>query len=116
MKDLEEGGAVSIVRPPIAPQVNKREAGEKLSVFSELQVDGDICTHCRRLLYRYYGGHHSRNVLREYHGELVEAWMVDVKCQACGRVTEIYYSATPLGRTRHLCKHRKPLFACAPAV
>ena len=67
-----------------------------MGIISDIAADGDRCQHCGRLLHKYYGGKHTRELLREYDGDMVFATMVDIRCANCGVVNEIFWAADML--------------------
>ncbi len=67
-----------------------------MGLVSEIQVDRDRCSHCGQELYQHFGGKRTREVLREYDGVLCIAFVVDVVCAVCLKVTSIDYMAEML--------------------
>jgi ribosomal protein S27E len=65
-------------------------------IQSDLSFDETQCKNCGRLLYRHYGGKHTRRSLREWDGDVVFATMADVRCAYCGEISTIFYQADML--------------------
>jgi ribosomal protein S27E len=63
---------------------------------SDIAADGDRCQHCGLLLHKHYGGKRTRELLREWDGDIVFATLVDITCGWCGAVNEIFYQADML--------------------
>ena len=64
-----------------------------MGIPSDIASDGDRCQHCGRPLHRHFGGKHTRELLREWDGDIVYATMVDIRCANCGVVNEIFWAA-----------------------
>jgi ribosomal protein S27E len=64
-----------------------------MGIASDIEADGDRCHNCGCLLWENFGGKHTRELLREWDGDIVFATMVDVTCGWCGAVNDIFYSA-----------------------
>ncbi len=67
-----------------------------MGIISDIAADGDRCQHCGRLLCGNFDGKRTRELLREYDGDVVFATMVDVTCGWCGAVTSIFWAADML--------------------
>jgi len=70
-------------------------------IQSDIEFDETKCKHCGRLLHRHFGGKRTRELLREYDGDVVDAVVADVTCANCGHVNEISWWAQ-LPTTPHM--------------
>ncbi len=62
-----------------------------MGIISDIAADRDRCQHCGKPLARNYGGHELYETLRIYGGDIVDAFVADVRCSACGHANEIFW-------------------------
>ena len=84
-----------------------------MGILSDIAADGDRCQHCGRLLHKHYGGKRTRELLREYDGDIVAATLIEIRCANCGVVNEIFWEADMLPP---VSTPRRGRFAWAGAV
>ncbi len=85
-----------------------------MQMISDLKADRTRCKSCGYLLYQRLGSKRTRRTLREFDGEVILAVIIDIHCNHCSGVNEIFYQADMISAVSAPAQKRN--FACVQTL